>query len=91
MYELSFVHVRFIRTNVMRFDKSITASLLMVFQNLFSELQFQIAMCQAPTADVPVDNVETVGENLTGDTKIQYRTSSVNDYYMYKHSAVGYL
>lgn len=30
------------------------------------DLQFQIAMCQAPAANVPVDNVETVGENVTG-------------------------
>lgn len=51
------------------------------------ELQFQIAMCQAPTADVPVDSVETVGENLTGPRDADNKASinyaetrnSVND------------
>lgn len=49
----------------------------MVLHNLFSELQFQIAMCQAPTANVPVNNAETVSENLTGDTTIQIRISII--------------
>lgn len=49
----------------------------MALHNLFSELQFQIAMCQAPTANVPVDNAETVSENFTGDTMIQYRISII--------------